>query len=122
MNAAGDGSRAMCSLCPHGPVTNRRYFRAVGSKFGHLARARHYAWVRRTQLWIFAIAVTVIMGGATLIGLGMRTDSGGTGGGLLPSSLTFGDEPPPKVSPSPTGPSKEELAARERAKRVKALD
>jgi len=62
------------------------------------------------------------MGGATLIGLGMRTDSGGTGGGLLPSSLTFGDEPPPKVSPSPTGPSKEELAARERAKRVKALD
>jgi hypothetical protein len=88
--------------------------------FGIPRRARHYAWVRRTQLWIFAIAATVIVGGATLIGLGMRDDSGGAGGGLLPSSLTFGDDPSP--SPTPTGPSKEELAAQERAKRVKALD
>ena len=90
--------------------------------FGIARRARHYAWVRRTQLWIFAIAATVIVGGATLIGLGMQDDSGGAGGGLLPSSLTFGDDPSPSASPTPTGPSKEELAARERAKRVKALD
>jgi hypothetical protein len=68
------------------------------------------------------MAALVIVGGATLIGLGMRDDSGGSGGGLLPSSLTFGDEPAPTASATPTGPSKEELAARERAKRVKALD
>ena len=35
---------------------------------------------------------------------------------------TFGDDPSPTASPTPTGPSPEELAARERAKRVKALD
>jgi beta-lactamase class A len=78
--------------------------------------------MRRTQLWIFAIAATVIVGGATLIGLGMRDDSGGAGGGLLPSSLTFGDDPSPSASPTPTGPSEEELAAIEWAKRAKALD
>ena len=90
--------------------------------FGIPRRARHYAWVRRTQLWIFAIAATVIVGGVSLIGLGMRDDSSGAGGGLLPNSLTLGDGPSPSASPTPTGPSKEELAARERAKRVKALD
>jgi Beta-lactamase enzyme family len=79
--------------------------------------------VRRTQLWIFAMAALVIVGGASLIGLGMGEDSGGTGGGgVLPRSLTFGDEPSPTASPTPTGPSPEELAAQQRAKRVKALD
>ena len=69
------------------------------------------------------MAALVIVGGASLIGLGMRDDSGGTGGGgVLPRSLTFGDDPAPKASPTPTGPSPEELAAQQRAKRVKALD
>ena len=93
--------------------------------FGFSPIARQYAWVRRTQqLGIFASAAVVIVGGATLVGLGMRadgSDSGGAGGGVLPSALGFGNDPP-TASPSPTGPSKEELAEQERAKRVKALD
>ncbi|GAA3339165.1 serine hydrolase [Amorphoplanes nipponensis] len=71
---------------------------------------------------IFAIATVVILGGASLIGLGMQADSGGAGGGVLPRALTFGVDPAPSAAPTPTGPSPEELAARERAKRVKALD
>ncbi|AGZ44796.1 serine hydrolase [Actinoplanes friuliensis] len=81
--------------------------------------------MRRTQLWIFAVAALVIVGGVSLVGLGMQDGgSAGGGGGVLPRSLTFGDDssPTPKASPTPTGPSPEELAARERAKRVKALD
>ncbi|MEV4636701.1 serine hydrolase [Actinoplanes sp. NPDC049548] len=79
--------------------------------------------MRRTRSLIFAVAAAVIVGGGTLIGLGLRDDSGGgTGGGLLPSSLTFGDEPRPSAAPSPTGPSPEELARAERAARVKKLD
>jgi hypothetical protein len=86
-------------------------------------QARHYAWVRSTRLWICALAALVIVGGASLIGLGMRDDdTGGTGGGVLPRSLTFGDEPSPTASPTPAGPSPEELAAKERARRVRALD
>lgn len=69
------------------------------------------------------MAALVIVGGASLIGLGMRADSSsGAGGGVLPRSLTFGDDPTPSASPTPTGPSPEELAAQQRAKRVKALD
>jgi hypothetical protein len=90
-------------------------------EFGIPRPARHYAWVRRTRLWIFAVAAVVIVGGATLIGLGMRDDSGGAGGGVLPSALKFGDDAP-AASPTPTGPSPEELAKQERAKRAKALD
>jgi beta-lactamase class A len=90
--------------------------------FGFQRRARHYAWVRRTRLWIFALAAVVIVGGGAMIGLGMRDDSGG--GGLLPDVLTLGNDgsATPGASPSPTGPSPEELAKQERAKRVKALD
>jgi beta-lactamase class A len=73
--------------------------------------------VRRNRLWIFALAALVIVGGATLVGLGMRDGDGG----LLPSALTGGGGSA-KASPSPTGPSPEELAKQERAKRVKALD
>lgn len=86
------------------------------------ARSGHYAWVRRTRLWIFAIAAVVIVGGASLIGLGMQDDSGGAGGGVLPRSLTFGGDPAPAASPTPTGPTPEQLAAEERARRVKALN
>jgi hypothetical protein len=68
------------------------------------------------------MAALVIVGGAALIGLGMRDDSGGAGGGVLPRALTFGDDSSPTATPTPTGPSPDELAARERARRVKALD
>jgi hypothetical protein len=91
-------------------------------RFGITGDTRHYAWVRRTRLLIFALAAVVIVGGGALIGFGMRDDSGGGGGGLLPSSLTFGDDPKPSVSPTPTGPSPEELAAAERAARARKLD
>ncbi|MET8149764.1 serine hydrolase [Actinoplanes sp. NPDC049668] len=77
--------------------------------------------MRRTRLWIFPCAVAVIVGGASLIGLGIKDDSGGAGGGVLPRSLTFGEDKP-TAAPTPTGPSPEELAAQERAKRTKALD
>nr|WP_041832714.1 serine hydrolase [Actinoplanes sp. N902-109] len=65
----------------------------------------------------------MILGGGGLIALGMHDGSSGGGGGLLPSSLSLGDDgPSPTASPSPTGPSPEELARIERAKREKALD
>jgi hypothetical protein len=65
----------------------------------------------------------VILGGGGLIALGMRAHSGGGGGGLLPSSLSLGDDDSSSTaSPSPTGPSPEELAKAARAKQVKALD
>jgi beta-lactamase class A len=55
-----------------------------------------------------------------LVGLGMRGDSGG---GVLPLAGSFRDQAAnSKVSPTPTGPSPEELAAQERAKRAKVLD
>ncbi|MCU7725592.1 class A beta-lactamase-related serine hydrolase [Actinoplanes sp. KI2] len=50
----------------------------------------------------------------------MRGDSGG---GVLPLAGSFRDQAAnSKASPTPTGPSPEELAAQERAKRAKALD
>lgn len=78
--------------------------------------------MRRTRLWILAVAATVIVGGGALIGLGMRDDGGGGNGGFLPSSLTFGDAPAPSAAPSPTGPSPEELAKARRAAQTKKLD
>nr|WP_127502526.1 serine hydrolase [Actinoplanes solisilvae] len=53
----------------------------------------------------------MILGGGGLIALGMADDDPG----VLPSALTGG-------RPSPTGPSPEELARIERAKRAKLLD
>jgi beta-lactamase class A len=55
-----------------------------------------------------------------LVGLGMRGDSAD---GVLPLAGAFRNQAATsKASPAPTGPSPEELAARERAKRAKALD
>jgi len=62
------------------------------------------------------LAAVVIVGGGALVVLGMRD-----GGSLLPSALTFGSAKP-TGSPTPTGPSPEELAKQERARRAKALD
>jgi len=66
------------------------------------------------------VAAVVIVGGASLVFLGMRDGSGGAGGGVLPRALTFGGDPAP--SPTPTGPTPEQHAAQERARRVKALN
>jgi hypothetical protein len=77
--------------------------------------------VRRTGVWISALAAFAILGGVGLVGVGMNR--GGEGiGGVLPLSGTFDDSPSPKASPSPTGPSPAELAKARRAVQVKALD
>lgn len=62
----------------------------------------------------------MVLGGGGLIYAGLGDDGGS--GGVLPSSLSIGDSKPvASASPSPTGPSPEELAKAERAKREKAL-
>jgi beta-lactamase class A len=72
--------------------------------------------VRRTRVWTLTVAAVGILGGAGLVGVGMaRGDSG-----ALPLAGTFHDSS--TASPAPTGPSPEELAARERAARAKSLD
>jgi beta-lactamase class A len=75
--------------------------------------------VRRDRIAIFAVAAAVILGGGGLIAVGLGGKDGTSS--LSPSSLIRGDSPSPKGSPSPTGPSPEELAKAERAKRVTQL-
>jgi len=66
------------------------------------------------------VAAVGVLGGAGLVGVGMTH---GDSGGALPLSGTFRDQPAAtKATPTPTGPSPEELAAQERAKRVTALN
>ena len=66
------------------------------------------------------MAAVGVLGGAGLVGVGMTH---GDSGGALPLSGTFRDQPAAtKATPTPTGPSPEELAAQERAKRVTALN
>ncbi|MFI5491494.1 serine hydrolase [Actinoplanes sp. NPDC051859] len=60
--------------------------------------------------------MTIIVSGVGLVGFGVRDGRGAAG--LLPSALTVGEEP----SPAPSGPSPEELAAKERRQRVDRLD
>lgn len=66
------------------------------------------------------MAALGVLGGSVLVAKGLPADggTGGTGGGTLAG--VFQNEP--QASPTPTGPTPEELAAIERAKRVKALD
>ncbi|GLY05687.1 MULTISPECIES: serine hydrolase [Actinoplanes] len=66
---------------------------------------------------MLTIAAVGILGGSVLVAKGMM--AGGSGTNALAG--TFLDAQP-SASPTPTGPSPEELAAIERAKRVKALD
>lgn len=71
--------------------------------------------------WVLAVAAAGILGGVALVGVGMTRDQGASGAGPLAGS--FRDLPAPAAaSPSPTGPSPEELRKIERAKQVKALD
>ncbi|BEL12256.1 serine hydrolase [Actinoplanes sichuanensis] len=76
--------------------------------------------MRRTRNLIVTAAALGILGGSVLVAKGLLADSGtgGSGGGALAG--VFQEEP--KASATPTGPTPEELAAIERAKRVKALD
>jgi beta-lactamase class A len=73
---------------------------------------------------ILAVAAVVTLGGGALVAVGLTQGgggAGGAGGGVPALSGVFGDASP-KPSPTPTGPSPEELAAIQRAKNVKALD
>ena len=67
---------------------------------------------------IFGIAAAVILGGGALVVLGMSGD----GASALPTFQNLGGgEKPSKASPSPTGPSPEELAKAARAKQATQL-
>ena len=71
--------------------------------------------------WILAVAAVGVLGGGALVGVGMTRDDGARG--PLPLAGVFKDaSPAPAASPTPTGPSPEELRKIERAKQVKALD
>jgi beta-lactamase class A len=63
------------------------------------------------------VAAVGILGGAGLVGLGMKHDSGS-----LPLAGFSDSAATSKASPTPTGPSPEELAAQARAKQVTALN
>jgi Beta-lactamase enzyme family len=87
------------------------------------------AGVRRTRNWILAIAAVGVLGGAGLVGVDMMRDD--SGGGAPPLAGTFSGNSsqaapvPVQATPTkaaPTGPSPAQLAAREHAQRVKALD
>ncbi|GLY94428.1 hypothetical protein Acsp02_16840 [Actinoplanes sp. NBRC 103695] len=71
---------------------------------------------------ILAVAAVGILGGGALVAVGMTRDGGGGAGGGLPLSGVFGGSSAPDPSPTPTGPSPEELRKIERAKQVKQLD
>ena len=71
---------------------------------------------------ILAIAAVGILGGGALVAVGMSGgDSGGSGGGLPALSGVF-SQAGPTPSPTPTGPSPEELRKQARAKQVKSLN
>ncbi|MEU4557110.1 serine hydrolase [Actinoplanes sp. NPDC023936] len=67
------------------------------------------------------VAAVGILGGAVLVARGMTGED--SAAGAAPLAGVFQQAPAsPSASPTPTGPSPEELAAQERAKRVKALN
>ncbi|MGK5678159.1 serine hydrolase [Actinoplanes sp. URMC 104] len=85
------------------------------------------AGVRGRRNWIVAVATAGILGGAGLAGVGvMRDDPGGRAlplaGALSDTAAQAAPVPTRAALPSPTGPSPAQLAAQERAKRVRALD
>lgn len=71
--------------------------------------------VRRTRTWIFVVAAFGVLAGVGLVGVGVFR---GGDGSVLSLTNTSGRA---TSSPTPTGPSPEELAAQERAKRAKDL-
>ncbi|MFG1603779.1 serine hydrolase [Actinoplanes sp. NPDC049265] len=77
----------------------------------------------RTKSLILAVAAVGILGGGALVAVGMTGNSGagGEGGGKALSGV-FGGTSAPTASPTPTGPSPQELRKIEYAKRTKSLD
>jgi beta-lactamase class A len=65
------------------------------------------------------VAAFAILGGVGLVGVGLMRDGSGT---VLPLAGTFGDTPTLTASPSPSGPSPEEIAAKKHAAAVKSLN
>lgn len=74
--------------------------------------------MRSSRNLILVAAAVGILGGSVLVAQGLVSGGSSGSGGALAGS--FRDVP--TASPTPTGPTPEELAAIERAKRVKALD
>ena len=76
--------------------------------------------MRRTGVWLSAVAAFAIMGGGGLVGVGMLRKGAGDG---QPLAGTFSGAPTPTASVTPvrTGPSPQELAAQRRAGQMKAL-
>src|SRR3954447_6982267 len=82
--------------------------------------------VRRTRNWILAVAAVGILGGAGLVGLGMKHDKSG---GVLPLADFRDSASTSKAAPTPTGPAAQtttgaspaESSARKRADQVSAL-
>jgi hypothetical protein len=74
--------------------------------------------VRRSGVWVSALAAFAVLAGAGLVGVGMTRNGHHN---VLPLAGTVGDSPSPTPSPTPTGPSPEELAAQKHAAEVKSL-
>ncbi|WP_307871993.1 serine hydrolase [Actinoplanes palleronii] len=71
--------------------------------------------MRRSPNWIVMMAAVVLLGGVGLLAKGLFSGGGGAADTYLTGSATT-------ASPTPAGPSPEELAAIEQTKRAKALD
>jgi hypothetical protein len=91
-------------------------------RFVNPPEPEQYARVRGYRVAIVAVAAAVVLGGGGLIYMGLSEDGGTDGGSVLPGSLSLSGDSSPAASPAPTGPSPEELAKAERAKRAKQLD
>jgi len=77
--------------------------------------------VQRTGVWISAVAAFAILGGVGLVAVGMMRHQH-TDGGTVPLAGTFDEAQALAASPTPTGPSPEQIAATKRAAQVKALN
>jgi hypothetical protein len=80
-------------------------------------QTRHYARVRRTDVWISGLAAFAVLFGVALVGVGVMR---GRHGDVPPLAGTT-DSASPTPSPTPTGPSPEEVAARKRDAAVTSL-
>jgi beta-lactamase class A len=81
--------------------------------------ARQYSWVPSTRTLVLSLAAGVTLAGVGLIGWGVHDAQGLAS--VLPSSIagSIGAQAPPVVKP--TGPTPEELARQERARREESL-
>jgi beta-lactamase class A len=70
-------------------------------------------------LILLSLATAAVVGGVSMIGLGLRSDGSA---GVLPASGLFDTGQQASAAPTRTGPDPAELARLERQRRVKALD